>query len=146
MKTSNFLAPAYVLLSLGVNYKPTPYFSVFISPLTQRWILVNDNYLSSIGAYGVDPGKKSRNEFGAFLSADFNKEIAKNVFLKSRLDLFSNYKNEPGNIDVYWTNVIAMKVNRFLSANIAVDLLYDDDAIARWQVRQLLGVGFSAKF
>lgn len=145
-KTSNFLAPAYVILSLGANYKPAPYFSVFVSPITQRWIIVNDNYLSALGAYGVTPGKKSRGEFGAFLSADFNREVAKNVLFKSRLDLFSNYKHDPQNVDVYWTNVIAMKVNRFLSANIALDLLYDNDAIARWQVRELLGIGFSATF
>lgn len=145
-KTSDFLAPAYVLLSLGINYKPVPYFSVFVSPLTQRWIIVNDNYLSSIGAYGVVPGKKLRSEFGSFLSADFNHEIADNVTFKSRLDLFSNYKNDPQNVDIYWTNILAMKVNRFLSANIAFDLLYDDDAIGRWQIRQLLGIGFSSKF
>ncbi|MBE7171015.1 MAG: DUF3078 domain-containing protein [Williamsia sp.] len=145
-KTSTFLAPAYVLLSLGFNYKPADFVSVFVSPITQRWVIVQDNFLSSKGAYGVDTGKKSRNELGAFLSADFNKEIAKNVVYKSRLDLFSNYKSKPQNVDVYWTNVFALKVNRFLSANITLDLLYDDDAIARWQLRQLLGVGFSAKF
>ncbi len=145
-KTSNFMAPAYILLSLGMNYKPASYFSVFGSPLTQRWVIVQDNYLSAKGGYGVDPGRKSRSELGAFLSAEFNKEIATNVVLKSRIDLFSNYRKKPQNIDVYWTNVISMKVNRFLSANVAVDLLYDDDAIARWQVRQLLGIGFSTKF
>jgi hypothetical protein len=69
-----------------------------------------------------------------------------NVTYKSRFDAFLNYKENPGNIDIFWTNVIAMKVNKFLSANIALDFLYDDDAIARLQVRQILGVGFSAKF
>lgn len=145
-KTSNFLAPAYLLASLGVNYKATPFMSIYISPITQRWILVQDDFLSSIGAYGVNPGSRSRSELGAFLSADFNKEIAKNVVYKSRLDLFSNYKSEPQNIDVFWTNVFALKVNRYLSANVNLDLLYDDNAIGRWQIRQLLGVGFSAKF
>lgn len=144
--TSKFLAPAYVLLSLGAEYKPSSAFSVFISPITERWIIVNDDELSALGAYGVDPGKKSRNEVGAFLSANFNKEIMKNVTYKSRFDAFANYKENPGNIDLFWTNVIAMKVNKFISANIAVDFLYDDDAIGRLQVRQILGVGFSAKF
>ena len=145
-KTSDFLAPAYILLSLGFDYKPNSNFSVFISPLTERWIIVNDSYLSSIGAYGVQPGKKVKNELGAFLSADFNKEILKNVVYKSRFDAFSNYKSKPGNIDIFWTNVVAMKVNQFLSANIVLDLLYDDDAIGKLQIRELLGVGFSAKF
>lgn len=145
-KRSTFMAPAYVLLSAGFDYKPTDYFSVFLSPLTERWIIVNDDFLSSLGAYGVDPGKKVKNELGAFLSVEFNKEILKNVNYKSRFDAFSNYKHNPQNIDIFWTNVISMKVNKFLSANIAVDVLYDDDAIARLQIRQLLGIGFSTKF
>jgi hypothetical protein len=144
--TSGFLAPAYVLLSLGMDYKPSNRFSLFLSPLTQRWVLVQDDFLSSIGAYGVEPGSKSRSELGAFLSATFNQEVMKNVVYKSRLDAFSNYRSEPQNVDLFWTNIIALKVNEYLSANVAWDLLYDDNAIGRVQIRQLLGVGFSARF
>jgi hypothetical protein len=139
-------APAYVLLSLGFDYRPVDYFSVFISPLTKRWVIVTNDSLSSVGAFGVDPGKKSRSELGAFLSAKFSKEIAKNIVYTSRLDLFSNYKSKPQNVDLFWTNVLAMKVNKYISANIALDLLYDDDAIGKLQLRQLLGIGLSAKF
>ena len=121
--TSKFLAPGYVLLSLGFDYKPTSGFSLFLSPLTERWIIVNDDLLSAVGAYGVDPGKKSRNELGAFLSAELNKNVMTNVTFKSRFDAFSNYKDKPGNVDIFWTNILAMKVNKYLSANIAVDLL-----------------------
>lgn len=143
---SDFMAPGYMLFSLGVDYKPKPYLSLFISPFTERWVFVSNDILSSQAAYGVDTGRTSRNEFGAFLSAEFNKDIMTNVTYKARLDLFSNYKNRAGNIDMFWTNVVAMKVNKFLTANIALDLLYDDNAIARLQLRQLLGIGFSAKF
>jgi hypothetical protein len=135
-----------MLFSLGVDYKPKPYLSLFIPPFTERWVFVSNDILSSQAAYGVDTGRTSRNEFGAFLSAEFNKDIMTNVTYKARLDLFSNYKNRAGNIDMFWTNVVAMKVNKFLTANIALDLLYDDNAIARLQLRQLLGIGFSAKF
>lgn len=144
--TSKFMAPGYVLLSLGFDYKPSSGFSLFLSPLTERFIIVSDDGLSALGAYGVEPGKKSKNELGAFLSAEMNRDIMTNVTFKSRLDAFANYKHKPGNIDIFWTNVLAMKVNKFLSANIAVDLLYDDDAIGRLQLRQLLGIGFSSKF
>ena len=144
--TSEFMAPGYMLISLGLDYKPQPYLSVFASPFTERWVFVANDLLSSQGAYGVDTGATSRNEFGAFLSTEFNKDIMTNVSLKSRLDLFSNYKNRPGNIDIFWTNVLAMKINKSLTANVALDLLYDDNAIARMQIRQLLGIGFSAKF
>ncbi|MEJ0101848.1 MAG: DUF3078 domain-containing protein [Bacteroidota bacterium] len=144
--SSASFAPAYLLLSLGIDFRPASYFTVFISPITERLVLVTNDSLSSVGAYGVDPGKKSRSEIGAFLSAQFNKEIAKNIVYTSRLDLFSNYSRNPQNVDLYFTNVLAMKVNKYISANIALDMLYDDDAIQKLQVRQLLGVGLSAKF
>ncbi|HTE08593.1 MAG TPA: DUF3078 domain-containing protein [Flavitalea sp.] len=144
--TSNFMAPAYVLISAGFDFKPTSYFSLFLSPLTERFIIVGDDYLSSVGAFGVDSSKHVKNELGAFLSAEFNKEILTNVTYKARFDAFSNYKSKPGNIDIFWTNLLALKVNKYLSANIALDFLYDDDAIARMQIRELLGIGFSATF
>jgi len=144
--SSASFAPAYVLLSLGIDYRPVDYFSVFISPITERLVIVTEDSLSAVGAYGVEPGKTTRSEIGAFLSAKFNKEIAKNIVYTSRLDLFSNYRSNPQNVDLYFTNVLAMKVNKFISANIALDLLYDDNAIKKLQVRQLLGVGLTAKF
>jgi hypothetical protein len=144
--SSASFAPAYLLLSLGIDYRPVDYFSVFISPITERLVIVTQDSLSAVGAYGVEPGKTTRSEIGAFLSAKFNKEIAKNIVYTSRLDLFSNYRSNPQNVDLYFTNVLAMKVNKFISANIALDLLYDDDAIQKLQVRQLLGVGLTAKF
>lgn len=144
--SSASFAPAYLLLSLGIDYRPVDYFSVFISPITERLVFVTNDSLSAVGSYGVDPGKKVKSEIGAFLSAKFNKEVAKNIVYTSRLDLFSNYQRNPQNVDLYFTNVLALKVNRFISANITLDLLYDDDAIKKLQVRELFGAGFSAKF
>ncbi len=132
--SSASFAPAYLLLSLGIDFRPTSYFSVFISPITERLVFVTNDSLSSVGAYGVDPGKKSRSEIGAFLSAQFNKEIATNIVYISRLDLFSNYSRNPQNVDLYFTNVLTMKVNKYISANIALDLLYDDDASGSYRM------------
>jgi hypothetical protein len=144
--TSNFFAPGYILLSLGFDYKPSSSFSLFISPITERYIIVADDSLAAKGAYGVSAGEHKRNELGAFLSAVFNKEIGTNVTYKSKLDAFSNYKNKPGNVDIFWNNILAMKVSRNLSTNIIVDLLYDDNAIARLQLRELLAIGITVKF
>ena len=44
---SNFLAPGYVLLSLGVDYKPVSGLAIFVSPITSRWTIVKDD--SQIG-------------------------------------------------------------------------------------------------
>ena len=75
--SSNFLAPAYILLSPGIDYKPTKNLSIFMSPITVRWVIVNDDTLSAKGLYGVEPGQKSRTEFGAFLSAVYITDPAK---------------------------------------------------------------------
>ncbi len=181
-RISGFFAPAYLTVAPGITWKPAPYFSVFISPLAGRFVIVsNDPYsyvypggVAPTGEiekplslnYGVDPTKKVKKELGAFLSANFNKEVVKNVVYISKLELYSNYlktkriddigdgKARPGNVDVYWTNAFAMKVNKWLNVNYNFDLIYDDDVrqfgpnknAPGLQLRSLLAVGFAAKF
>lgn len=139
---SHFMAPAYILISVGFNYKPADYFSVFVSPVTSRFVIVNDQHLADLGSYGVDSatyiyhdstrtlqkrGKKMRYEFGPYVSAQFNKEIMKNITWNARLDLYSNYLKNPQNIDVYVTSLFTFKVNKFITASLSTDLIYDDD-------------------
>ena len=139
-----------------MEYKPSDAFYLFLSPLTGKSTFVLDDSLSNAGAFGVDPGKNMRNEFGGFLKMAFTKDIWKNVTLNSKLDLFSNYAEEPQNIDVNWEVLVSMKVNKFLSANINTRLIYDDDTKyideegvergARVQFKEVLGIGLSYKF
>ena len=42
-------------------------------------------------------------------------------------DLFSNYMDKPGNMDVVWNTMLIFKINKFLSATFSTKLLYDDD-------------------
>jgi hypothetical protein len=156
VKNSQFLSPAYVLLSLGIDYKPTSNFSVFVSPLTSRWVIVNAEIIPGQkgGFYGVPIGKTVNNEMGAFLSANFMKEIAKNITYKSKLDLFSNYKRKPGNVDLFMTNLLSANIFKGISANIGLDLIYDDDVrlfgptgkSPGTQLRQYFGIGYLKKF
>jgi hypothetical protein len=80
VKISNFLAPAYLLGALGMDYKPNAYFSAFIAPVTARIIIVNDKTLSDAGAFGVDPGKKSKTEFGGYLRLIYTRNNFKSEF------------------------------------------------------------------
>lgn len=154
IKQSAFLSPAYVIVALGMDWKPNPTFSVFLSPITTRWVIVRDDTLSAKGAYGVDSGKTVRNEIGAYLTATCNREIIKNLTYKGKLDLFSNYKHNPGNIDVFMTNLLSMNVYKGFSFSIGADLIYDDDVKSfgpdknapRLQVRQFIGIGYMRKF
>lgn len=152
--SSAFLSPAYILTSLGFDYKPGPAFSFFISPVTSRWVIVKNDSLSAKGLYGVDPGEHSKMEFGAFASANYIKEVSKSVQYRGRLDLFSNYRHNPQNIDLFFTNVLSLKLSRVLSANWNLDFIYDDDVrlfgesgrSPALQVKSLVGLGLQAKF
>ncbi len=151
---SSFLSPAYVLVSPGIDYKPNANLSIFVSPITARWVIVKNDALSAIGAYGVDPGKHSLSELGAFASVNYLKEISPSVTYKGRLDLFSNYKRNPKNVDLFFTNVLNVKLSRILSLTYSLDLIYDDDVRLfgatgdkpGLQVKSLAGLGLLVKF
>ncbi|MEP7251543.1 MAG: DUF3078 domain-containing protein [Ginsengibacter sp.] len=150
---SDFFAPAYVLLSLGLNYKPAEGLSIFISPITSRWTIVSNDSLSAKGAYGVTPGKKVKNEIGAFASIKYLKNLNKNITYNGRLDLFSNYQHNPQNVDVLMNNLFTAKFSKVLAASLELDLIYDDDIklfgpngdSPAWQLKSLIGAGLTVK-
>lgn len=196
-KISSFMAPGYLHVAPGFDWKPGGCFSLTVTPIAGKFTFVtNEPYSYSFQGglipaqyqtdgsgqyekplsinYGVDPRKQVRFEAGAFASANFAKEVMKNVFWKSKLDLFSSYSGRnvfygpsyssqvkdddfhPEKVDVYWTNSIKMKVNKFLDVSYDFDLMYDDDIkmfgangnVAATQFRSMLGVGVGviAKF
>ena len=157
---SKFMAPGYLMMSLGIDWRPNDYFSITLSPITSKITFVNDDQLAAIGAFGVDPGSKSRIELGGKFIANFDKEIFTNVTLTSSLLLFSNYKVNPEKIDVNWENTLTMKINSVLSANIYTQVIYDydikfielDDAgvvvnsTDKWQFKNIVGLGLTVNF
>lgn len=171
---SRFMAPAYLLGAIGIDYKPNSYLSLFISPVTSKTTFVNDQRLADAGAFGVDKaeydsigvkikdGKLVRTELGGYLRFAYKKDIVKNVNFATKLELFSNYIENPQNIDVNWEVLIGMKVNKYLTANISTQLIYDHDIPVpvereingvkemgtgpRLQFKEVLSVGFSYKF
>lgn len=151
---SDFMAPGYILLGAGIDYRPTKNLSIFISPATARWVIVRDTALSNKGLYGVTPGKKSNLEFGAFATINYLKEISKNITYKGRLDLFSNYRHNPQNVDLFMSNILNAKLSKVLSATWGFDLIYDDDVrlfganrnAPGLQIKSLVGIGLLVQF
>jgi len=154
---SEWFSPAYLIFSLGMDYKPNDRFSMYLSPVTGKGTFVLDDSLSLAGAYGVEPGDNSRIEYGAYVKGVYKQSnIIKNVDFYTRLDLFSNLVDEPAHIDVDWETRFNMRINEWLTAVVSLNLLYDDDVKyvdddglehgARVQTRQLLGFGISYKF
>jgi len=158
---SRFMAPGILNLSIGIDYKPSENFSFYVGPISGKVTVVHDDSLSAKGAYGVEPGENVRMEFGGSMKAVYQKEILKNVTFNTKLELFSNYLENPEKIDISWEVMINMKVNEFLSANLHTHLMWDDDIkfdqvndagvvtgepISKVQFKEVFGVGLSYKF
>ena len=144
-KISNFLTPGKIILSPGMNYKTANRFSLFISPVASRWVLKVDPDFYNVAKFGVDSAKKSNMEFGAYVSAIYKADISKWATYTGRVDLFSNYKRNPQNVDLLMNNLLTMKFNKFLATNLSLDLIYDDDVLKRLQIKEVLGIGLTVK-
>ena len=162
-KISNFMAPGYLNFSLGMDYKPNKKFSALLAPLAGKFTFVMDEDLSNKegGAFGLDQGESVRAELGAYIKLTYKNEILKNVILDTKLDLFSNYLENPQYVDVNWDMLLTFKVNEFLSASLLTQLIYDydiqfgidengdgeDDSFeSRVQFKELFGLGLTYTF
>jgi len=152
---SDFFAPAYLTVSAGANYKASEKFQAFISPLAGKFTIVLNDSLSAAGEFGVEPGEKFRAELGAYLKLAYQTEILENVELASKIDFFSNYLDNPQNIDINFELLLSMKVNEYLAATISVMAIYDDDVTLLQsddtmgpgiQIKEVFGLGLSYSF
>ncbi len=161
IKISDFMSPGYLTLALGMDYKPNERISIFLSPLSTKFTFVMDENLSAAGSYGLDPGQTVRGEFGAYVKFAYKQEILKNVNLDTKIDLFSNYFDNPQYVDVTWDLLLTFKINEFLSASLMTQLIYDydiqfgfdstgdgeiDSYESRVQFKELFGLGLTYSF
>ena len=165
---STFMAPGYLIAGAGITYAPAKWFYLYVSPSSGRFTFVTDQRLADSGAYGVERsysdsaffhhGKTMRGEFGPYIRADLNADLAKNINLSSTLELFTDYLHQFGNIDVNWSVLLSLKVNKWLAASVQTQLIYDNDIDIvtdpvkqpeggpRTQFKELLGIGLTYKF
>jgi hypothetical protein len=161
VKISGFMSPGYFLGAVGIEYRPGGNFDLFFAPLTGKLTLVTDQALADAGAFGVTPGDNLYSEFGGYMRLFLKKDLMENISIQTKLDLFTNYLHNPQNVDVNWECLIALKVNKFISATISTDMIYDDDikiAVDKnddgivektkpmLQFKEVLAVGFAYKF
>lgn len=153
---SKFMAPGYLIAGVGITYAPVKWFYLYLSPASGRFTFVLDTALANAGSFGVDKGKSIRGEFGPYLRTDLNKDLAKNINISTTLELFTDYLKDFGNIDVNWSLLLTLKVNKWLATSISTQVIYDNDVMIkttstsdagpRTQFKELLGVGISYKF
>lgn len=146
IERTRFMSPGYLQFGPGFLWKKSNQMKFNITPATARFTFV-DNRFTTIPDYqngdyfGVDAGRSTRFDFGASLSVYAKFQIVKNVFAENILNLYSDYMDEPQNVDIDYTLNIEMKVNKTLSANFVFQAIYDDNVISGFQVREVIGVG-----
>lgn len=144
---SNFFAPAFLTESMGLEYKPAPYFNLQfgLGTIRQTFVLDDSIEFGEPTRYGVPPGKTVRNEFAFQLIANYDRNIAENLNLKARYLLFANYATLNA-IDHRLDVSLTAKVNRFVNVNLTGIFLYDKDQDDAIQYSQGLAIGFLYAF
>lgn len=165
---SEFMSPGYLTFALGLDYIPNESFSLMVSPLTSKMTFVMNQRFADAGQFGVTPaefdefgnrvtpGENFRYEFGASLTAMYKTRFAQDkIGFSTRLQLFTNYLDEPDHIDVNWEGLLSFKINDYLNASISTLLIYDHDititeevdgeiqAGPRTQFKEVLSIGFA---
>lgn len=125
---SRFMSPMEVTFSMGFDYKPLKKrkdaLSIYYSPVAASFNIVRDSLLRS--RYGNAADEMARKAFGSEFKASFDMTVMKNVKVKSDLKLFSNYLDHPLNIRVNWDTTVNMTINKYLSADLSANMIYDD--------------------
>jgi hypothetical protein len=168
------MAPGYLFLGGGMEYgKHVDNLSFYFSPVTLKATFVLDETLANAGAFGVASaildtngdvivdGKQVRKEVGVLMTNSYETQIAENIIMKHKVSLYTDYINNFGNVDMDWKIDFDFKVNSFVRATLGSHFRYDDDvktskpseldeeldeAGARIQWKQFLGVGFAVDF
>ena len=147
--TTRIFSPAYFQIGSGFLWKKDEKLWVNYSPIASRLILVSkkftDDLLENEKYFGVSQNKSSRYELGANLTFHSEGKLLENVNYKQDLKLFSNYIEEASNIDLDYLAQIEINVNPLLTTQLIFQLIYDDNAVSRLQVREVFGVGVQLK-
>ena len=144
---TNFFSPAYLLFGPGMLWKKDDNLKVNLSPATSKFTFVDEEFTLPDEAYfGVEEGESMRYELGFNASAYYKLGVVANVSFENILNLYSNYLEDPQNVDLDYQLNIVMKINKFLTTNINFQTIYDDNAFEGFQIRQVFGVGANYGF
>ena len=159
VKTTHFFSPAYIQAGPGLLWKKSDNLKVNIAPATSKIIIVHDEFTNvgtlqadidafnmAGGYFGVEANKSIRYEFGASVGAYAKFNLMENISFENTLNLYSNYLEDPQNVDIDYMANVVMTVNNWITANIAFQAIYDDNAVQGFQIREALGIGLTHKF
>ncbi|MGY6563087.1 MAG: DUF3078 domain-containing protein [Luteibaculaceae bacterium] len=142
-RISDFMAPGFLIVTSGIEFKPSNKFSLILGPTSYRATFVLVQELADRGAFGVRPavlneagdivqrGQNLRVEFGGFIRASYQNEIMKNVSLQSSINLFNGYDTRLTRWDVQFDNLLNLKINNLFSITSLVSAIYNEDILVQ---------------
>jgi len=123
---SNFMSPAKFYFALGFENKLYDGFNLFLSVLTVKTTIVADPHVDET-QYGLIEGERIDRQVGAYLKFIYKKKIMENIVVDNKLSLFSNYLDNPQNLDLDYQIDFTMKINKYFQTTIHLHFLYDDN-------------------
>lgn len=150
-RTASFFSPGELNIGAGMTYNLNVRdgkftLGVTLSPISYNLKTCIDNKIDET-SFGIKQGRKAFHSYGSAVEVTWNWKICYNVNYSSRIFAFTNYKYFQGD----WQNQFQFTINRFLTANLNVDLRYDTSAASdsywhKLQLRELFSLGFTHYF
>jgi hypothetical protein len=144
---TNIFSPGYLTFGPGMFWKKSDNLKINLAPLTSKVTYVDRDFtLANEKYFGVQEGRSYRYELGFYASAYYKLDIMANISMENTLNLYSNYLEDPKNIDLDYTLAVVMRINRYLTTNLVVQTIYDDNAFNGFQTRQIFGLAANYGF
>jgi len=143
---SGFMAPAYLVFSVGMDYKPTDKLTLLLSPISSKFTFMRDTSKFDHTNFGIPQAKKSKKELGAYVKSIFSIDFTDKISVENKVNLFINYLERRESLDVDYELTLNMKINELINTTINTHLVYDRDISSRVQFKENLSVGLQYKF
>lgn len=142
---ATFLTPVRFNFGVGMDYKYKKLLSLYVSPLTYKFVYANDTLKVNQNSFGIPKGQKMLNQFGSSFTVRNSISPSREVQIDSKLYFYTNYEK----VEVDWEIVGNFTINRFLSTRLLINPRYDNTVIlkkgekAKVQIKELLTFGLS---
>lgn len=150
--SSKFFSPGIFTLAIGGEYQKKEGVSIFYSPGSIKCIVVANDLIAATGIHGNNTEglpdslgfyeyfENFNFQFGSLIRGSIEREIFRNwLKYQGSLILFSNYLNNPQNIDIDMVNTFNWNFYKNLNFTLMVNLFYDDDVLVQISDRNAYG-------
>lgn len=135
--SSKMFSPATIILGVGIDYKPTKAWSIYLSPVSYKGLIVADDEIAALGIHGnpwtsATDYENTDHQIGGLLKIGYGGALVpERITYSTTLGMYSNYLDKPQNIDIDWVNELAFQIYKGLQLSVLANLFYDDDVLVQ---------------